>query len=172
MANVREDKCVFYDTGYCKFSKTNNGCKKVHPRDICTIKGCKRNVCPNRHPRMCKFGEKCTYRTKCSYSHVHKMGQESQNNELLKNVNDLTKEVCDMKEENKSKTNALNTALEDMKALNKVVDLLKTEISVIKGNNASKLRDLRETVENIVAESDQLKILKAEIAILKSENKN
>ena len=70
MADVSEEKCLFYDTGYCKFYKTKNGCKKVHPRDICKIKACQRNVCPNRHPRLCKFGEKCTYRRKCSYSYV------------------------------------------------------------------------------------------------------
>ena len=75
MAEVREVKCLFYDTGYCKFSKTKNGCKRTHPKYICTIKGCKRNVCPHRHPRMCKFGGKCMYRIKCSYS--------TKNNDLL-----------------------------------------------------------------------------------------
>ena len=117
---------------------------------------------PNRHPRLSKFGEKCTYRRKCSYSHENKIVKEFQNNELLKNIKDLTKNVCDTKEENKGKTNHLNTALEDLNSLNKVVEVLKTEISVIKGNNASMLRDLRETVENVVDVSDQFKMFKAE----------
>ena len=98
MAGVREEKCLFYDTGYCKLSKTINGCKKVYPKDICTINGCKLNVCPNRHPRMCKFGGTCTYRTKCSYSHENRIVLESKNNDLLKNINELTKEVFDIRD--------------------------------------------------------------------------
>ena len=136
-------------------------------QDICTIKGCQRNVCPNRHPRLCKFGEKCTYNRKCSYSHENKIVKEFQNYKLLKNINELTKDG-----RKKEEKNYLNTALEDLKALNKVVSLLKTEKSVIKSNNASMLRDLRETIENIVDESDQSNILNAEIVILKAENEN
>ena len=35
MADVSEEKCLFYDTGYCKFSKTKNGCNKKAAKEMC-----------------------------------------------------------------------------------------------------------------------------------------
>ena len=58
-------------------------------------------------------------------------------------------------------------AVEDMKALNKEVEILQTDITVIKGKNESKFLDLKETV---VDESYEMKTMKKDIVKLKSEN--
>ena len=61
-------KCVFNDSGYCKFGVK---CRKIHFKIICLIEKCNKK-CDKRHPRICKFGKECDFLRKkiCAYKHV------------------------------------------------------------------------------------------------------
>ena len=63
------NKCVFYNTGYCK---QGDDCSKIHPKSNCEDEDCFDDTCVKRHPNLCKFGRRCRYNRKniCLYLHV------------------------------------------------------------------------------------------------------
>ena len=67
--NKREEKCPFYNRGFCKFK---DDCKKEHPKEVCDENNCTEEHCVKRHPNPCKFGFRCVFKKKkiCLYSHV------------------------------------------------------------------------------------------------------
>ena len=63
------DKCVFYNTGYCK---QGVDCSKIHPETNCEDEDCLDEGCDKRHPNPCKFGRRCRYKRRniCFYLHA------------------------------------------------------------------------------------------------------
>merc|ERR1712129_36682 len=57
--------CKFYNTGYCK---NKGACKFLHPIERCE-RSCKKSSCPKRHPKPCRYGDKCRRKEICDYKH-------------------------------------------------------------------------------------------------------
>ena len=72
MNDVPERKCIYFNSGYCKFSKRETGCKKYHPDNNCLIAGCKDKESPNRHQKKCRYSETYRFQSRCSYAHDNK----------------------------------------------------------------------------------------------------
>ena len=102
-------KCWFNDTGYCKFGQE---CQKRHFSIICSIAKCDKK-CNGRHPKLCKFEEKCKFSKKniCAFKHVtlasddgqikaHKSQMEllvKENENLKEKVKDLETKIANEK---------------------------------------------------------------------------
>ena len=112
MSEEVKRKCYYYNSGYCKFSRREKGCKFFHPEENCKLSKCKDKLCPNRHPKTCKFGEECRYQTKCSYSHVgiFERNETSEITRLKGDIENLKTEIYVLNVENNIK---LNTIAED-----------------------------------------------------------
>ena len=64
-----ESICKFYRGGHCKFGES---CRKSHQIETCSSLPCRNEVCPKRHPPLCKFYARfgrCKFQTNCSYLH-------------------------------------------------------------------------------------------------------
>ena len=57
--------CKFHNTGYCK---QKGSCKFLHPTERCE-KSCKQKTCLKRHPKPCRYGQKCRRMETCDYKH-------------------------------------------------------------------------------------------------------
>ena len=44
-------KCKYFNSGYCRYTKKEMGCKNFHPTDVCEVEGCREKECPDRHPK-------------------------------------------------------------------------------------------------------------------------
>ena len=68
-------KCRYYNRGFCKFRER---CRYYHSAIICVefleVGMCRKNGCPDRHPRICKFWaqnpEGCPRKDQCQYLHI------------------------------------------------------------------------------------------------------
>ena len=69
MAEASSRKCRYFKSGYCKFTRKQNGCRYVHPAETCKVPNCRDKECPLKHLRSCKNCEQCKYQTKCMYQH-------------------------------------------------------------------------------------------------------
>ena len=99
-------KCTFYNVGYCKYSRKENGCKLYHPEKCCQLLNCFDRECPRRHPRTCRFGETCLFQSGCAYKHSFGV----KNKEIV-DMTDLVEilkaEIVELKKENDCKINIL-----------------------------------------------------------------
>ena len=80
--------CKFYRTGYCKFTTK---CKFFHQEESCEGH-CPGKGCKLRHPKLCKYGERCRRKDKCVYKHkssATKIDFKLQIEELTKSVKTL-----------------------------------------------------------------------------------
>ena len=132
-------KCLFNDTGFCKFGEQ---CRKLHHKNICLILNCDRN-CNSRHPKPCKFKAKCKFFSKqmCAYKHVTFASDDME-------LEALKKEVECLRLENERKQLDL--------------DKLHDEISNSSAKEESshqniEVNELRENIKNLKAENLQLK---------------
>ena len=62
-------KCFYYNSGYCKFSRKENGRKKFCSKENCKVFNCPDKVCPDTHPKKCKFNVTCQCQSRCFYLH-------------------------------------------------------------------------------------------------------
>ena len=67
--NYNQQKCYYYDKGYCKFK---DKCEFYHPNIECTNQCKNRRKCRNRHKIECKYGNDCHFlkNTSCEYLHL------------------------------------------------------------------------------------------------------
>ena len=110
MSGLPQIKCKYYNSGYCKFSRKESGCKKYHPTYICKITKCKDKTCRNRHPKVCRFKEECRFQLHCSYTHSkpeYKRNTSKEIKSLTEHVDNLKKEISILKVENYMKINSL-----------------------------------------------------------------
>ena len=85
--------CKFHQYGHCKFGVT---CRKFHTQETCNTFKCTTTDCSYRHPIQCKFFVlygRCKFGTDCSFLHV------ATENEIVKNIKNIEKEVFDLKRE-------------------------------------------------------------------------
>ena len=149
MYEADSTKCSHYNSGYCKFIRSENGCRYLHPAETCTLQKCRDKGCPSRHPKMCRHGEQCRYKTKCMYK--HKKYDSS-------NIRPNTKKTDDR-----------------IESLEKEITLLKAEISKLKAENEFKVEalgkvHLLEMEEVKKKNNDLVKRFKKEVRELKIAN--
>ena len=46
MSQREVKKCSYFNSGNCRYTKKENGCKNCHPIDECKIQGCKQKNVP------------------------------------------------------------------------------------------------------------------------------
>ena len=80
-------KCFFNDSGFCKFG---DECRKQHYKNVCSSQFCDK-TCNSRHPKLCKFNERCKFNAKeiCAYKHVTPANDEVAVEALKKQVQSL-----------------------------------------------------------------------------------
>ena len=93
-------KCSYFNSGYCRYTKKEMGCKKHHPSDDCTVQGCREKACPNRHPKKCKFEDKCMFQSRCSYKHFKEVSKNKEKEKLQEEVRVLKAEITKIKKDN------------------------------------------------------------------------
>ena len=102
--------CKFYRTGYCKFTTK---CKFFHQEESCEGH-CPGKGCKLRHPKLCKYGERCRRKDKCVYKHK----SSATKIDFKLQIEELTKSVKTLQDENKANTTKiahLESELEKMK---------------------------------------------------------
>lgn len=161
MTEANPPKCSYFNKGYCKFIKKENGCRYAHPTECCKVSKCRDKGCPLRHPKKCRHGEKCRYQTKCLYKHskdnTDNTVQSNQSNEdktlnLAAEVKNLKAEIVNLKLENDRKINALvNLHLLELQ------DLQRENISIKNNLKMSYDKKHKELVE---AHAEEVKGLK------------
>ena len=62
----RKSKCRYYNYGYCRYE---DQCIYVHYRTTCQKRQCKNLKCENRHPKECRYKERCRRKNTCMYTH-------------------------------------------------------------------------------------------------------
>ena len=109
MSQEEQIKCSYYNSGYCKFTKKEKGCKFYHPEETCYIPNCNNKKCPARHPKSCKFGDTCVFQTGCSYKHAKTDLSDDSISivETNKEIDQLKADIAKLKEENDIKINIL-----------------------------------------------------------------
>lgn len=154
MAEPVRMKCKYYNSGYCKFSRSQQGCKQFHPKETCQQYNCKDKCCPLRHPKKCRYKENCRYQTRCSYSHK----QTPDNRDEVSNINEdikvLKVEIANLKNENGKKINILvKVHLKHLAAEKAVSDLkievLESELKILKAENNKEIAKVRQELQEI-----------------------
>ena len=131
-------KCAYYNSGYCKFSRKQNGCRHFHPETNCVDKNCRDRSCPRRHPKNFKFGQTCSYQSRCSYKHTTS-DHDNVSREIYEGkeqVKALKKEIIKLKEDNDTKVNQL-------------VKLHMSELETMKVENAKLRKVIKESKESL-----------------------
>ena len=161
-AEKKQVVCTFYNSGYCRYK---GDCKYNHPKENCQISYCKNKMCTKRHPKECRFGNKCRRKSLCLYKHDHSSTPSStpSNSESPvieveeTEVNKLKAEVEALKMENKEKREG--------------VQKLANEIENIKKKGDDKDKTI---VENMLKDKeslkDEIKALKGFMKSLQLEN--
>ena len=62
---MRVKVCKFFNSGYCKF---RSKCTFFHSKDRCEDECIGKN-CQKRHPKVCRYGNKCKRKHTCEYKH-------------------------------------------------------------------------------------------------------
>ena len=125
---MTKDICKFFNTGFCKYKER---CKFVHAEEVCEGK-CNTKDCCKRHPKSCKFGEKCQRKEVCAYKHL----TAPINNEWKVEVEVLKKLVEELRNNNKQtqdKVKDLESEVQKLKA--------KVEEKAVDKNNEKKEKD-------------------------------
>ena len=144
MVEASSRKCIYFNSGYCKFTRQENGCRYLHPAETCKVIKCRDKECPFRHPKNCRHGERCRYQTKCMYHHrslrSYTNNTDEKTKKLEQEITVLKAEVSKLKAENLFKVQALARVhlleMEDLKQKNNTFmkGYLK-EVRVLKTHN-------------------------------------
>ena len=164
MAEAVMKKCNHFNSGYCKFSKSKNGCRFKHPVETCQKLNCSITNFPERHPKKCKYEDKCMYQTMCSYKHKEKVTTHKTEMDVLMHIIDnLKAEIASLKEENNIKINILVKV--HMRELNEQKDMTENNQDIF--NKALAAKD-DELCKSLIVNIESMK----DITKLKEENRN
>ena len=166
MTQSNPTKCSYFNSGYCKFIKKENGCRYAHPTECCKIPKCKDKGCPLRHPKKCRHGEECRYQTKCMYKHCNNEANTTQHlNELIdEKVLSLTAEIeCLKAEIDKLKS-------ENDRKVNELSKIHFLELQNIQKENVSLKSTLTISNVNKIKHGEQVEVYEKEIIDLKYQN--
>ena len=133
--------CKYFNLGFCKFEVR---CKFFHPSTVCTNKICSNKKCAHRHPKLCRYKEKCKRKEDCSYMHTNVIQTDTQKIES-KYLAENTKL--------KSEINELKAKLEETKSKLKQVD--------------EESKSFKFEVAQMYTESNKFKDLKCAFELLK-----
>ena len=99
MAEEKSRKCTYFNSGYCKFTRKENGCRYLHPAESCQIQKCRDKACPLRHPKKCRHGEQCRYQTRCMYNHAKDNASKARSKMIGDNAKNMDEELKLLKAE-------------------------------------------------------------------------
>ena len=130
---TRYFQCPHNNTGYCKF---RDHCIYQHFYNICSNTLCKNYECQNRHPKTCRFGESCKFKSKnsCAYKHDDKIESNNKGKHLNAQHISFAKDDAIQKENQylKKKVRDLEKVLSEeihsVKVLRTEVDTLKEDL--------------------------------------------
>ena len=114
-------RCKFYNSGFCLFT---NKCKFVHPKSNCPKESCRSKVCQLRHPKSCRYNDKCRRQTTCLYK--HKSDEKKLTRKLNIEIEELKKTNFKLRNENKG------TELDITRLIKEIKELRKTNIELHK----------------------------------------
>ena len=132
-------RCRYFNTGFCKFE---GKCRFFHAKAVCPQKVCKELKCQDRHPKLCRYKERCKRKSSCLYRHLIGKAENEQINVEYEKV------------------------LEENKNLISEIEVLKENINF----TSIKLREFEENVGKVEAVKKALEISLKLNAKLKSEN--
>jgi len=143
MTDTQKKICKFYNTGYCKYKRS---CKFPHPTEICE-KACKQKACHKRHPKPCRYGNKCRRKDTCDYKH----NSSSTENDLKAEVEALKITIKLLLDENMG----TKTKLADLEnELKSVKENLKVKCSQPKKKESKVISEREEiSLEDIIREN-------------------
>ena len=146
MTEANITKCNYFNSGYCKFMKNENGCRYAHPTESCKTQRCRDKGCPFRHPKICRHGQQCRYQSRCMYQHSKDVSNITSNNtdDITKNlkveIKNLQADIVKLKAYNDDKVNALaKIHLLDLQELQKQSSTIKNNFEMFHVNNHNKL---------------------------------
>ena len=159
--------CMFNKFGFCKWEAS---CKKIHLDEICLLEECESRKCNKRHPRPCKFFSErgfCKYGSNCSFDHrppkyirsiVSRVDAlEKENLKLLK-VIESQKEICDKK--TIKDVEEILKQIDDLKKGNDEKELaienLEEDIENLKAVKTQNAENLKEKAEESVQQSEDI----------------
>merc|ERR1712204_135677 len=96
---TQKNVCKFYNTGYCKHQ---GACKFLHPIEKCE-RSCSKSSCPKRHPKPCRYGDKCRRKDICDYKHE----TSSAETDLKAEITALKITIQTLLDENKGTSNKI-----------------------------------------------------------------
>ena len=148
-------KCKFYNSGFCRYK---DECFFIHPKTICIEEACRDKNCLDRHPKQCRYEDKCRRRLSCLYKH-----KEMNHSEYvtLKSSNEHLKKEIQMLKLNLEATKTKLSKQEEVKKSEYILlqtsnNDLKKEIKVLKNS-------LEETKSKLLKVSTEMNIQKVNI---------
>ena len=122
VSDKKETKCKFFDEGFSRYS---DKCRNVHPSDICEKRHCKRESCPKRHPKTCRYNQNCRRGRNCMYLHVS-VEKDSEKDFIKKKLGDIENELKEkdkkmlvLEQKNKDLWLKINELIEEVKDIKK-----------------------------------------------------
>ena len=88
MTEANPAKCSYFNSGYCKFMKKENGCRYGHPTESCKTPRCRDKGCPFKNPKTCRHGQQNRYQSRCMKQHLKDVANNTSG--LEKNTDDIT----------------------------------------------------------------------------------
>ena len=143
-------KWSYYNVGLCKWIK------KTWTIPKCTLK-----VCPNRHPKEYKYGEICSFQSRCCYKYEKEIRDLTQISDLEKEVDILITEINALNKKNNDMINILaKVHLNDQK--HKIKQILKFQL----------LRDLQEIKQKLLMTNKLLMVQFWLVQLTSSQTEN
>ena len=135
----------YEDIGYCKFG---DKCRKQHFKTVCSNPECDKS-CKSRHPRICKFKEKCKFFAKkiCAYKHVTLACDDSE-------LNALKKQVETLKLENEAKLSTIVKLDEEIETFKFKIEAVEKEKEI----STKLVNELKETIALLEKENVDLRV--------------
>ena len=159
-------QCYHNNRGYCSFG---DKCRYKHNKEICNKTICREQSCSKRHPVICKYKDQCKFlkMNSCAFKHTKiatKVENEDQKYymEMYKvEIENLNREITDLKNSIKIKERELLERKEEIAHLNKIIviesqeekdmkiesDYLKMVIETLETENKALKRKYEQTNE-------------------------
>ena len=140
MFDIRNNpKCLFNDTGFCKFCEQ---CRRQHYKTVCLIQNCDKK-CKSRHPKPCRFKQKCKFFAQniCAFKHATSAWDDAEGIATLK------KEIESLKLENETKLSKLVSLEEEVKSL-KFIKSTSEESYILKVSELEKQLDALNSISS------------------------
>ena len=116
-AEKKQMVCKYFNSGYCKFS---GDCKYAHPKENCESSGCKNKECYKRHPKECRYGNKCRRESSCLYKHDTSASPcPSILSAELEDIKSLKVDIESLKKENTEKQTKLSMLADEIEEFKK-----------------------------------------------------